>query len=215
MFPPRSFSLLASRSSRLHLFPLLGRFGDTVAFSALPTDVQTAKMAAHFGATNSAHAADDELSVACGSPFEVMNDPTLGNHYPFMVEDRSKQLSSQDFGKSTMQHEEELDFPVRALLPRLAHRTGTVVQDVCDFVRSLAEMCAPSLPFPSNQVHSDKTKAMAWTNHVLKAPDQLRQRMAWALQQTVVVANAGLSRKKEHEVRVGFVACIYLRFVHP
>ena len=95
---------------------------------------------------------------ACGSPFEVPNAPALGNHYPFMVEDRAKQVSGQDYDTSVKQHEEELDFPA----------------------------------------HSDNTKAMAWTNVMLTAPDQLRQRMAWALQQHLVVGVPGLARKKEH-----------------
>jgi cullin-associated NEDD8-dissociated protein 1 len=147
-------------SSRVKYFPLLGRFGDTVKFSALPTDAQTPAMAAHFGAILSpaGDAAGDDLAEACGSPFEVPNAPALGNHYPFMVEDRAKQVSGQDYDTSVKQHEEELDFPA----------------------------------------HSDNTKAMAWTNVMLTAPDQLRQRMAWALQQHLVVGVPGLARKKEH-----------------
>ena len=112
-----------------------------------------------FGAADLGLATNDDLTEACGSPFEVQNVPALGNHYPFMVEDRAKLVSGQDYSTSVKMHEEELDFPT----------------------------------------HSDKTKAMAWTNAMLKAPDQLRQRMAWALQQILVVANAGLGRKKEHE----------------
>ena len=147
-------------SSRVKYFPLLGRFGDTVSFSALPTDAQTPAMAAHFGAIQSAagDAAGDDLAEACGSPAEVPNAPALGNHYPFMVEDRAKQVSGQDYSSSVKQHEEELDFPAK----------------------------------------SDNTKAMAWTNVMLTAPDQLRQRMAWALQQMLVVGVPGLARKKEH-----------------
>ena len=43
-------------------------------------------------------------------------------------------------------------------------------------------------------------KSMAWVNHVLKAPDQLRQRAAWALQQIFTIADNGSMYRDSTEV---------------
>ena len=53
------------------------------------------------------------------------------------------------------------------------------------------------------------SSAMLWTNVVLSAPDQLRQRMAWALSQILVLSKFGLGRDNEVE----FVAHYYDIFV--
>ena len=45
----------------------------------------------------------------------------------------------------------------------------------------------------------NKGKSMAWVNHVLKAPDQLRQRAAWALQQIFTIADNGSMFRDEVE----------------
>jgi hypothetical protein len=59
----------------------LGRFGDSVSFSALPTEVQTVKIAKRLGAL------EERLSdsvLACGSPGEVRNKPELGHQFEFI-----------------------------------------------------------------------------------------------------------------------------------
>merc|ERR1719498_608684 len=71
-------------------------------------------MAELFGAADLGLATNDDVTEACGSPFEVPNVPALGNHYPFMVEDRAKQVSGQDYSKSVKMHEEELHFPTHS-----------------------------------------------------------------------------------------------------
>ena len=41
-------------------------------------------------------------------------------------------------------------------------------------------------------------KTMVWFNAVIKSPDQLRQRMAWALQQIFVISISGLTSLHDH-----------------
>jgi cullin-associated NEDD8-dissociated protein 1 len=66
-----------------HRLSYLGRLGDDVSFSALPTEVQTVEIATYFGAaTDSARQSDSVL--ACGSPGEVGNKPWLGDHFEFI-----------------------------------------------------------------------------------------------------------------------------------
>jgi hypothetical protein len=103
--------------------PYLGRFGDSVSFSALPTEVQTMKIAKRLGAL------EERLSdsvLACGSPGEVRNRPELGHQFEFI----EKSWNSYDGG---------LEY---------------------------------------DHIHR-KAREMVVLNVVLKAEDQLRQRMAW------------------------------------
>jgi hypothetical protein len=44
------------------------------------------------------------------------------------------------------------------------------------------------------------TRGMVWENVVLKAPDQLRQRMAWALSQIFVVNDKNKGLNHQHEI---------------
>jgi cullin-associated NEDD8-dissociated protein 1 len=61
--------------------PYLGRYGDERSFDALPTEVQTMKIARWLGALeDSSH----RQILACGSPGEVRNKPELGNHFEFI-----------------------------------------------------------------------------------------------------------------------------------
>lgn len=62
-------------------FPLLlGRLGDTVAFSDLPIEFQTAELAAAVGATV-VGGGEYDGSEACGSPGEVASDARNGHNY--------------------------------------------------------------------------------------------------------------------------------------
>ena len=45
-----------------------------------------------------------------------------------------------------------------------------------------------------------QSKSTAWLNTVMDAPDQLRQRVAWALAQIFVVSQEGISRQNEMEI---------------
>ena len=49
-------------------------------------------------------------------------------------------------------------------------------------------------------------KVMVWTNVVMKAEDQLRQRMAWALSQIFVLSESGADSQKDVGVVVALVA---------
>ena len=48
--------------------------------------------------------------------------------------------------------------------------------------------------------HSNGGKMMAWTTVVLSAEDQLRQRIAFALSQILVIGEEGLGKQDEQEV---------------
>ena len=55
-------------------------------------------------------------------------------------------------------------------------------------------------PTSLDQDHEpEHSKAMVWTSVVLNAPDQLRQRMAFALSQIFVVSSSGLEMRKQTE----------------
>jgi len=57
---------------------LLGRVGDQVDFTTLPTDLQTKDLANAFSSAGST-----SYFEACGSPNEVANDPSLGNELSY------------------------------------------------------------------------------------------------------------------------------------
>ena len=113
-------------------FRLMGKYGDEVDFSTLPTRVQTKQMAQEFGVQEVEHQLTFE---ACGSRGEVQNDPSRGHAYLF--------------GTYTTGKEQGLD------------RTYHYWHDG-----------------PSN----------LWENVVLRAPDQLRHRVAWALNQFIALS---------------------------
>eukprot|EP00439_Symbiodinium_sp_Y106_P005212 s4135_g1.t1 len=56
---------------------------------------------------------------------------------------------------------------------------------------------------PSEHKHSGRPRLpriSAWMNQVARAPDQLRQRMAWALSQILVVGLGGFTYSEQHEI---------------
>lgn len=65
-------------SDKQAIFTRLGRWGDVISFSDLPTALQTAEMAASVGALV---IGSDKSYEVCGSPGEAANDPMLGNMY--------------------------------------------------------------------------------------------------------------------------------------
>ena len=79
VFPSSSHDMVRWQQRKKYL-DLLGRHGDVVSFTALPTSAQTKEMATLVGALS---AAPTDAAEACGSPAEVANDPTLG--YQFML----------------------------------------------------------------------------------------------------------------------------------
>ena len=80
---PSWHPMMRWKGSRRFL-PLLGRYGDVVSFSSLPTSVQTLAMAEAFGAVGSA---GEQGFEACGSPNEVANELSLGHRYKFQLHD--------------------------------------------------------------------------------------------------------------------------------
>jgi uncharacterized protein (DUF1800 family) len=53
--------------------------------------------------------------------------------------------------------------------------------------------------------HGDRDgKQMVWTTVMLSAPDQLRQRVAFALSQILVIGESGLGKEGEHELWVNY-----------
>ena len=60
---------------------------------------------------------------------------------------------------------------------------------------------------PSEHKHSGRPRLpriSAWMNQVATAPDQLRQRMAWALSQILVVGLGGFTYSEQHEIWVNY-----------
>jgi hypothetical protein len=90
---PTSHQMLRWAGYRQHL-GYLGRYGDTVPFSSLPTEDQTVEMATNFGALN-VNPSDSVL--VCGSPGEVRNQPQLGDHYQFIEESWETSNIARDF----------------------------------------------------------------------------------------------------------------------
>lgn len=58
------------------------------------------------------------------------------------------------------------------------------------------------------RMDSQTAKSQLWMNVVLSAPDQLRQRVAWALAQVLTISNAGQNRPEDMEVRRCASACV-------
>ena len=85
-----------------HYFQLLGKLGSMVDFKGLPSSVQTAGTAEAFGAR-----AEDTVgdAMACGSPGEVGNDPSLGHRYSMKL-----------FGEQTTGAERYLDAVTQSAL---------------------------------------------------------------------------------------------------
>jgi hypothetical protein len=52
----------------------------------------------------------------------------------------------------------------------------------------------------SNDHSSDMGSEVVWASAVLEAPDQLRQRVAWALSQILVISESGAMKQSEQEV---------------
>jgi hypothetical protein len=119
---------------------LIGRFGDEVDFSLLPTSLQSESMAKELGAELGAGDASRAYGESCGSPNEVAGQPVLGARF-LMAQNTFDDVNGSD-------DEFKLD-------DRLArYRTTTSV----------------------------------WTMIGMYGKDQLRQRMAWALSQILVVS---------------------------
>jgi hypothetical protein len=95
----------------------IGRLGDTIAFSALPKQLQTKEMAQLVGAVEVTDSSNSSSSGgggaatdvalgsegdadACGSPGEVANKPELGHHFYFHTEKEHKYNQNElDFSK--------------------------------------------------------------------------------------------------------------------
>eukprot|EP00808_Paulinella_micropora_P031318 g22050.t1 len=116
----------------------VGRFGDTLDFSALATNLQTREMALAKNAL--ANSSSNVGFEVCGSPGEKDNNPVLGHLYHFKSPDPD-------------QLEEEM-------LDRKYWRS--------------------------------EGKSAVFTNVAFKAPDQLRNRVAWATSQIFTLSATGL-----------------------
>jgi len=85
-------------------FQLLGRFGDTVKFNDLPVTAQAPEIAAVIGAVGTRPSF--EGGVACGSPGEVANVPSLGHKLNVFVignkvdEDRNDELVQDKYDRA-------------------------------------------------------------------------------------------------------------------
>ena len=147
---------VSGASSRL---VLLGRLGDTVDFSMLPSAAQAPAVAALVGAA--AVAQEDRYTVgfeACGSPGEVANVPTLGNDYNIFITG----VGSPPDGRPA-------DVPTIA-----ADHFPTSPRDYEGYVDTYNEKRTRGVNHDLRQ-----GKNIAWTMVALHADDQLRQRVAW------------------------------------
>ena len=133
---PSSHSMNRWNKKQSHA-KVLGRLGDTVAFSALPAEVQTLAMAEELGGRTNL---DNHGTEVCGSPGEVANRPEYG------------------------------------------HRIASWI--------SLLNLGDEGLF--RDYKHGGVARRMVHTARSLYAPDQLRQRVAWALSQIYVIGTSGL-----------------------
>ena len=156
----------------------LGRFGDEVDFKHLHPSLQSAPIAELVGS----EPVYSNGFEACGSPGEVANAPTEANRYGIMLTEHKKTRPTDSY---------PMDVPTLATKEKHAHSfnrartaggwgSNTAEKERKQFARGIDD--------------SEQGKNIAWTNVVTNAPDQLRQRVAWALSQIFVVAPSGSER---------------------
>ena len=158
-------------------FPYLGRLGDVVDFQLLEPSLRSASIAELVGS----EPVYTESFEVCGSPGEVANAPAESNRYSMLLTnddarpgdsypmDVTGYLSAAEAGVTTDNERDRLVSYNRV-------RTGAG-----------AGASGDQLGTPSMR----QGKNIAWTAVALRAEDQLRQRVAWALYQIFVISDAG------------------------
>jgi len=133
----------------------VGSLGEEIRYLSLPTSLQSESLALALAPPTSS----EDLSLACPSPGEAANQPSLGNNMPFFM-----------FFPSFSEAEVDLD---------LDH---------------------PSKEFGWSRF----ARTNAWINQAMEAPDQLRQRVAWALSQILVTGTGGFTYFYQFETWVNY-----------
>ncbi|CAE7781068.1 unnamed protein product [Symbiodinium sp. CCMP2592] len=133
----------------------VGPLGEEIRYLSLPTSLQSESLALALAPPTSS----EDLSLACPSPGEAANQPSLGNNMPFFM-----------FFPSFSEAEVDLD---------LDH---------------------PSKEFGWSRF----ARTNAWINQAMEAPDQLRQRVAWALSQILVTGTGGFTYFYQFETWVNY-----------
>ena len=168
---PASHPMTRWADERRHL-PLLGKLGDVIDFAHLPAELRTPHAAAVVGAQSGTPAPDGV--EACGSPGEVGNDPAAANLYNFYLTG----IGSPPDG-----------FPadVRTTAPWQVAAGGEMGERSLGKLQKLNE-------HRTRNVHLNlrQGKNIVWTMVALRAADQLRQRVAWALYQVFVISDTSM-----------------------
>ena len=105
---------------------------------------------------------------ACGSPGEVANEPERGNQYNTFLTD--------------------IGDPPQGWPPDVPATLAAVAAEHQDELEQTNEV------YQRRLMNKRLGKNMVWTMVVLQAPDQLRQRVAWALYQIFVISDASMVR---------------------
>ena len=174
-------------------FVYLGRLNDVVDFQLLDPSLQSASIAELVGSEQPVYT---EVFEVCGSPGEVANAPAESNRYSMLLtNDRTRPgdsypmdvpglpLGAAEAGLTT---DDDL---YRYLFSYNRDRTGTGAG------ASSETTSAPLGTYPLRQ-----GKNIVWTAVALRAEDQLRQRVAWALYQVFVISDASGMKSDEAEV---------------
>jgi hypothetical protein len=133
------------RSNEAAVGTYVGRYGDSIKFSDLHSDLQTesVELLGDYKLSSTIHNSHGG-DIVCGSQGEIAPDPYMDDHFD---------VTNRYFD------------------------------------------AAP---------YEDTVKQSIWTRIALDAPDQLRQRMAWALSQMMVVNSNTISDSKNSETNLAF-----------
>ena len=167
-YPP-SHDMFRWRQHRTS-YVLLGRLDDVVDFQFLPQALQRPELAALVGATSIA--ASDAGFEACGSHGEITNDPTVGNLYNMFLTGVGDPPDGQPADVRT--------------IPNVLSVSQSG-RDYPDMVDTYNEKRTRGINYNLRQ-----GKNIEWTMMALGAPDQLRQRVAWALAQIFVISDTSM-----------------------
>ena len=171
-------------------FLYLGRLSDVVDFQLLDPSLQSASIAELVGS----EPVYTEVFEACGSPGEVANAPAESNRYSMLLtNDGTRPGDSYP-----------IDVPG---LPLGAAEAGVTTDDelqsLLSYNRDRTGAGAGASSDELGTYSMRQGKNIAWTAVALRAEDQLRQRVAWALSQIFVISDATAMKPNEAEVRVG------------
>ena len=164
-------------------FVYLGRYGDVVDFQLLDPSLQSASIAELVGSKP----VYSEVFEACGSPGEVANDPAELNRYSML-------LTNDDTRPGD-------SYPIDVPGLPLGTEAGIADDDRDQLFSYYRDRIGAGAGTSGQQGTAPlrQGKNMAWTAVALRAEDQLRQRVAWALYQVFVISDSDGMKTNEAE----------------